>query len=165
MYNLTGAAVGGNAVFITPALTGLSGGATTYSSSAFGFAVKGILYAKALVSGGATPTTDGVTAAAFVTQLPSKACCYVWAINLSGTVQVIQGPVVAYTDSTANSTRCPFPFIPDTSTPFAYSVIKTASNTAAAGWILGTSNWNATGVTVDTVVNVHHLPASDPLTA
>lgn len=164
-YNLTGAARGGNQCSTLAGLTGLSGAATTYSTAALTiqYSVGGKAYAKAQVSGGATPTTDAADSLAFDPITANKACVFVWALNAAGTVQVFQGGVVSFTDTTAGSTSCPFPILPDTSTAFAYCVVQGIS-TVSGNWLLGTSNHNATGITI-TVTNVWRLPVPNPVTA
>lgn len=164
-YNLNAAIQGGNITLTTAGLTGISGAATTYSTSAtaMSFMNDGKFLTKAQVSGGTTPTTDGVTGAAFATQAINTVCCYVWSITAGGTHKVTQGKVTAWTDTTASSTPVPFPQLVGTDTPFAYVVIKNGST--GSTFTFGTSNWNQTGITVDTPVNVCNLPAAVPLSA
>jgi hypothetical protein len=166
MFNMTNSAAGGNECFVSAGLTGLSGAASTYStgSTTLQYCVNGIMKTKTQVSGGTTPTTDIVTGAAIKGMVANQACVFVWGLKADGTVVVAQGPIVSYTDTSANSTRCPFPILPDTVTPIAYVVIKAGATTSGT-WTFGTSNWNATGIVVDTPVNVSNLPPSDPLTA
>ena len=153
------------AVFATAtagaALTGLSGAATTYSSSVFGYALAGRALQKALVSGGATPTTDGATGAA-MTLTANQAAAFVWAVNSAGTVSVYKGPTVSWTDTTANSTACPLPVIPATVTPFAAHTVQAGSTTSGT-WTFGSSNWNATGIASITVRNLAGQLDSAPL--
>jgi hypothetical protein len=137
------------------ALTGLSGAATTYSSSAFGFALNGDCFAKALVSGGTTPTTDGNTGAA-ITLTANKARAIVWAVNSGGTFSVYAGPIVDWTDTSANSTVCPLPAIPGNVAPFAAHTVQAGSTTSGT-WTFGSSNWNATGIASITVRNLCQL--------
>jgi hypothetical protein len=137
------------------ALTGLSGAATTYSSSAFGYALNGDAYAKALVSGGATPTTDGNTGAAFKALAASQACAFVWAVDASGTVKVYQGPIVTWGDTSAGSTPCPLPAIPGNVAPFAAHTVQNGS--AGTAWTFGSSNWNQSGLSAITVRNLCQL--------
>jgi len=146
-------------------LTGLSGAATTYSTAALTlqYAIKGLAYAKAQVSGGATPTTDAVTAAAFVALAASQACVFVFCFDSAGAIKVAQGKPQAWTDTSARSVATPFPVLPDTLCPFAYAVIQNGSTGSA--WTFGTSNWNATGVGTITPVNVQMLPSAPPETA
>jgi hypothetical protein len=157
-YNLDGASAL-TAVFATAtagaALTGLSGAATTYSSSAFGFANLGDHYAKGSVSGGTTPTTDGNTGAA-MTLVANQAAAFVWAVDTSGNVKVYKGQTVAWTDTTAGSTVCPLPNIPANVTPFAAHTVQAGSTTSGT-WTFGTSNWNATGIGSITVRNLCQL--------
>lgn len=144
------------------ALTGLSGAATTYSSSVFGFILKGRAYQKALVSGGTTPTTDGSTAAA-MTLTANKARAFVWGVNSGGTVSVYAGPIVDYVDTTAGAVACPLPAIPSTVCPFAVHTVQAGATTSGT-WTFGSSDWNATGITVGTVQNLGQLPVAPILT-
>lgn len=137
------------------ALTGLSGAATTYSTSLFGYILNGQAFAKAAVAGGTTPTTDGNTAAA-ITLTANKARAIVWALNSAGTVSVYAGPIVDWVDTTASSTACPLPVLPGTVCPFAVHTIQGGS-TLSGTWTFGSSNWNATGLTVGTVQNLGQL--------
>jgi len=158
-------ASGGNFCFVSAGLTGLSGAATTFSTGAttLQYSNQGKILTKAQVSGGTTPTTDGVTGNAFNAQAANTVCCYAWCLDASGNVKLVQGKVIAYTDTSANSTKVELPLIPATLTPIAYSVIKNGST--GSSWIIGTNNWNATGITVDTPVNLFSWPSSPPLTA
>lgn len=156
-------ALGGNICLGNFTLTGLSGGATTYSSAAVAYAIDGRAYSKALVSGGTTPTTDVNTGLA-MTLTANKAACFAWLLNAAGTVQVAKGPTVNWTDTSANSTPVPLPEIPASSVLVAYVVIKGGS-TVSGTWTFGSSNWNATGIVIDTVVNRVTLPTTLPLTA
>lgn len=144
------------------ALTGLSGAATTYSTSLFGFALNGRHFAKAVVSGGATPTTDGNTGAA-ITLTANQARAIVWAVNSAGTYSVYAGPVVSWTDTSANSTVCPLPALPGNVTPFAAHTVQAGSTTSGT-WTFGSSNWNATGIASITVRNLCQLDNTPLLT-
>ena len=137
------------------ALTGLSGAVTTYSTSLFGFALNGDAYAKAAVAGGAAPTTDGNTGAA-ITLTANKARAVVWAVNAAGTFSVYAGPIVDWTDTTANSTACPLPALPGNVAPFAAHTVQAGSTTSGT-WTFGSSNWNATGIAAITVRNLCQL--------
>jgi hypothetical protein len=184
MYNLTDSATGGNQVFGKAGITGLSGAATTFSTanptggSGLMFSVRGISYYKADFSSAATPTNDAstwdiaaspaieataATGSAFRPQLANTVCCYVFGVDKSGNARVAQGPIVAWTDTSANSTIVQYPSLPDWITPFAYAVIKGGATTTS--WTFGTNNWNATGVVIDTAVNVSLLPGTPPQTA
>lgn len=154
------------AVFATAtagaALTGLSGAATTYSTSVFGYALNGDAYQKALVSGGTTPTTDGNTGAA-MTLVANQAAAFVWAVNAAGTVSVYKGPTVSWTDTSAGSTACPLPNIPGNVVPFAAHTVQAGATTVGT-WTFGTSNWNATGIAAITVRNLSQLRNTPLLT-
>lgn len=177
MQNLTGSIAGGNIVFGNAGLTGLSGAATTLTTGkALDYLVQGKAYTKAAITGGATPTLDAATGAAFkplvAQQAPAglstvytgSACVFAFGFDAAGAVKVVQGPLVNYTDTSASSTSLQMPQVPDTVAVFGYAVIKLVSATAAS-WAFGTGNWNATGVTIDTPVNVGVLPAVPAITA
>lgn len=177
MYNATGQLSGGNITLGNAGITGLSGAATTFSTGkAVDYLVKGAAYTKAAITAGATPTLDAATGASFkplvaqqamagyTTPNVGSACVFVFGFDAAGATKVCQGPVVNYADTTAGSTLLQFPQIPDTVTPFAYAVVKLTSATAAS-WTFGTGNWNATGITIDTPVNVGILPSNPPATA
>lgn len=156
-------AIAGNFCIGSAALTGLSGAATTYTTSAVSSVIRGAQFAKAAVAGGATPTTDAVSGAA-MTMVANQARVFAWGLNAAGTVQVIAGPVVSYTDTTAGSTEVKMPNLPDTFALFAYVVIKAGATTVGT-WTFGTSNWNATGIVVDPVVNRFSQPDGAIFTA
>src|SRR5437899_1003451 len=87
---------GQDCVLGNAALTGISGAATTYSTSAVPVSHRGKTKTFAAVSGGATPTTDANTGVAFVPQTASTGCIYLWLIKNDGsTVAVAQGTIVA----------------------------------------------------------------------
>lgn len=144
------------------ALTGLSGAVTTYSTSAFGFALNGRHFARAAVAGGATPTTDSNTSAA-ITLVANQARAIVWAVDSGGTIRVYAGPVVSWTDTSANSTVCPLPALPGTVAPFAAHTVQAGSTTSGT-WTFGSSNWNATGIAAITVRNLCQLDNTPLLT-
>lgn len=154
------------AVFATAtagaALTGLSGAATTYSTSLFGFAINGDNYAKAAVAGGTTPTTDGASGSA-MTLTANQAAAFVWAVDSSGTVKVYKGPTVTWTDTTASSTACQLPVLPGNVAPFAAHTVQAGSTTSGT-WTFGSSNWNATGISAITVRNLCQLRNTPLLT-
>jgi hypothetical protein len=129
-----------------------TGAETVYDTTVtIDYCINGQAYRKTAVTDGATPTTDGNTGSAFNAVLPDQACVVVWALNSSGTVSCYQGAIVDVDgDTDALEAAAQFPGIPDSVCPFAYSLVQTAGTAAAAGFIFGTSNWNATGVTVTT---------------
>lgn len=139
----------------------LDTGATTVSNTgAILFSIGGKTYSKGAMTNAASPTTDGKTGAAFVALAASEGCALVFCLNAAGTLQIIQGETGGidtsgdYIDSDINSIQ--WPYIPDTSCPFAYTLVKNSA--AGSAWTAGTSNWNATGITA-TVVNIATLPA------
>lgn len=146
---------GGNFCTTSGALTA-TGAETVYDTTiSILFAIDGEIYTKTAVTDGATPTTDGNTAAAFTALAANEGCVFVWGLNTSGTVSVRQGSVEDL-DSAGNFKVAPqFPAVPDSICPFAYQVIKNGSTGSA--WTIGTSNWNATGIT-STISSVAELP-------
>lgn len=146
------------------ALTGLSGAATTISTTSTpSYYWKGQIYASTNQSSGATPTTDIATGAAFLPLANGKQCLFVfgWDSSAPTVASVAQGKIVNTADVVNKSAALDFPIIPDTFVPFAYVSIANANATA---WLFGTNNWNATSLTIGTVENVALLP-SQPLTA
>ncbi|MBV8049122.1 MAG: hypothetical protein JO171_18385 [Paludibacterium sp.] len=152
-----------NAVFsraggATANLTGVAAtAAKTYTTQNMTYSNQGKLGYIAGAAGATTPTTDAVTGKAFKPLLIGQGCCYVWVIS-AGAVGLVQGPVPpslpsgsigTNVDSNGNFTAPPqFPGLPDSMTPFAYSVVTIGSTYAGTGFIPGSSdNWNATGVT------------------
>ncbi len=141
-------------------LTGISGGATTFSTGATtrSFSIAGKAYEKATVSGGTTPTTEAKTGAA-ITLTANNGRCVVWALDVSGNVKLFAGDIVAM-DAGGNFLKAPpFPTDIDLDTycPFAYVLLKGAS-TVSGTFTVGSSNWNSTGMSY-TVVDVSTLPS------
>ena len=173
--NLTSGAQGGNFVFsrlgaATANISGL-GAAATYTLQAMNYSNQGKMFYKAAPGAVANPTSDGVTGNAFVGLLANKACAFIFGINAAGTVSLVQGPVVPYTDTMnggtnlPGSTRCPLPGLPDSITPVAYVVVK-AGSTAVGSWLPSASNWTGvTGITADASVDLFTVTAVDPLNA
>ena len=147
-----------NVAYTSGALTG-TGAETVYdTTAAIVYTVDGKLYSKSAVTDGATPTTDGNTGDSFVAVGPDQISVFVWALNAAGTVSLYQGDVLDVDGDTDVAEVYPqFPSLPNTVTPFAYTVYQTTGASAAAGLRPGTDNWNATGLTA-THVNVSSLP-------
>lgn len=187
-YNVTGALQGGNLTLANPAIGGLSGAATTFTTTnAISYSVAGKLFGKAAIGAAAVPVNDASTILAVAAtaatgsafrplvaqQTPAgfsaniiyagSVACFVFGLDALGNVRVAQGRVVQYSDTSANSTTVPLPTLPDWMTPFAYAVIKLVSATATS-WTFGTGLWNATGITIDAPVNIMAVPPTDPIT-
>lgn len=128
-------------------LTGISGAATTYTTSAtaLSYCIRGKAYTKAQVSGGATPVVGGISGLA-ITLVANFGRAVLWAINAAGTVFVFEGPTVAL-DGSGNFVDTPqFPVIDlETYCPIAYTLHKAGATTVGT-WTFGSSNWNATGM-------------------
>lgn len=129
-------------------LAGITGAATTHNvGTAFNYAINGKAYNKATVTGGATPTADAVTGAAFAAISANQGSVFVFGVDSAGTVKAAQGGIEAMDKAGTFLAAPQFPTLPDTICPFGYVVVKGGA-TVAAPWTFGTSNWNATGITV-----------------
>lgn len=170
-YNLTGAAQGGN---LTLGKAGLvAGTTTTYTiTNTFTFANMGKLYSKSSATNAATPTTDFSTGNAFLPLVAGAACLFVFCVDVSGNVRVIQslpfnlrqGLYPQTGDITGGYAALQFPPIPDSLTPFGYMSAE-AISTLASPWVFGVGNLAAgtTGLTL-AFTDVMALPAQ-PVTA
>jgi len=146
-----------NLVTTKAGLTGISGGATTFSTGAAAqsYSIGGKAYSKAQVSGGTTPTTDAVSGSA-ITLIANQGLVALWCLDASGNVKVAAGGVQSL-DNAGNFLIPPaFPALPDTLVPFAYHVVKGGSTTSGT-WTFGSSNWNSTGLS-HSVVDIMTLP-------
>lgn len=137
------------------ALTGLSGAATTFSTSAFNYAIDGNAFHNAAVTGGATPTTDAATGQA-ITLRAGQARAIVWVVNAAGTELVLAGPVQPWA-GTGDSVALPLPVIPPGHAPFAVHALGGLS-TLSGTFTFGVGNWNVTGLSIGTVRNICQLP-------
>lgn len=130
--------------------SGLAAGTTTTITlgNDVHYSIGGKSFKKAAASNAATPTTDAVTAAAFVAVPVGSAtaggwaCVFVVCLDAAGAIKVVQSALVR-TDTaavaTADFVEAPqFPQIPDTLTPIGYVVTKTDST--ASAWTFGASN-------------------------
>jgi hypothetical protein len=154
---------GGNLCLCYVAITGVTAvGATTYTATPVGtaaaisYAIGGKTYTKATISGGATPTTDINTAAAFLPLAANQGCVVVLGLNAAGTVVAAQGSIEALDAAGGFVTAPQFPPLPENFCPFAYIVCKNGATGSA--WTFSSSNWSATGMTA-TPVPICMLPA------
>lgn len=138
---------------------------TTYTFVEFQYALDGKVFTNAAVTGGASPTVDQNTGAAFVPIQPDKGCVFVFCVNAAGAESVAQGPITAI-DGTTDEFLAPdapqFPYISDDYCPFGYFIVQTAGTSSA--WTFGASNWDATGVTA-AEISVSTLPTRPPTDA
>jgi hypothetical protein len=156
---------GQSAVLSNPALTGLSGAATTYSFSAFDASFRGIVITVAADAGVESPDTDAVTGAAFLPLAASEGCIFLWLIADDGaTVGVAQSKIVKLDAQGNFQWDAPnFPPIPTVVVsgvereyiPFAYAVVKNSSS--GTSWVFGTGLWNQAGISIS-VKNVMEVP-------
>ena len=139
---------------VSKATLAASGAATTWSTTgATLYCIKGKAYTTSAASSAASPTSDGSLGTTFAsnTLAANQGTVFVWCYDGSSTtaataIKVCQGSEESL-DASGNFIKAPdFPGIPDTLCPFAYTVVKNGSTGSA--WTFGTSNWNATGITL-----------------
>lgn len=141
-----------NAVGIATPVNDAGSAIALNATAASGAAFRPLTTQQAIASSGSTMVQAG------------SACVFVFGLDFAGNVRVAQGKVVPYNDTSAGSTICPLPVLPDWITPFSYVVVKYVSATAQS-WTFGAGLWNVTGITIDTPVDVMDVPAVDPITA
>lgn len=157
----TNALAGQNFCTTTGVFAADGGAVTTYSTTAtIQYSIGGKAKTKTAVTNGATPTTGAVSGAA-ITLTAGFARMVVWGLDASGNVKVLEGPLTSWDGTsfglTSGAPAPLFPDIPDTIVPFAYMLLKGGS-TLAGTWTLGSSNYNATGLT-HTEVNILVMPS------
>lgn len=117
-----------------------------------------------LTNSATTPTTDAATGAAFPAVLPNTAAAVVFGVNAAGALKAVQGPATP-TDTGVTTTvgafryAPQFPAIPDDFCPFAYTIVRAAPS-LTAGFVLGTTQWAASGASCTTFKNISMLPAA-----
>ena len=139
-----------------------TGAVTTHATTnVINYAIDGIGYTKAAITGGVTPVLDVNGKAVSISA--NQARSVVWALNAAGTVVVLAGPIVAW-DGGITAPNYGFnnavPELPNLSplyTAFAITVLKAAATTVGV-WNLGTGLWNATGISV-VHKNVLNMPS------
>lgn len=155
--------------FANFALAGLGGANTTHSHAAsLPFVINGVW--GTAPTGTTTPTTNsaatdpgsinGVRAAgsALSTVAPAtgfRAALVVWTIDAAGTKRIRSRGF--FESLSGQALDLAFPDIPLTEIPVSYHIGR-AGTTVSGTWTYGSSNWNATGMTWTTVVNVCGLP-------
>lgn len=158
------------------ALAADAGSVSTYSTTGTMLISRnGVEFTKAAVTNGTTPTTDANSGAAFVAlygggsvaNTPGEGTKFVWMVNSSGTVKVAQVlqspgykrafPLDMSNGFTAQGGKPGMPPIPEGYVPFAVMTVKAGPTASASGWIFGTGNWNATGITV-AVEDINTVP-------
>jgi len=139
---------------ISKATLAASGAATTFTTTgATLYAIKGKAYTTSAAAGAATPTSDAAAGTTFASKplAANTGTVFVWCYDGSSAtaataIKVVQGAVESL-DVSGNFLKAPdFSNIPDTLCPFAYTVVKNGST--GSNWTFGTSNWNATGITL-----------------
>ena len=140
----------------TSGLLTATGAETVYDTTAvINFAIDGILFSKAAITDGATPTLDhnGVL---FNTLAASRGCALLFLLNAAGTVSVMQGPTEVIDESGTFDKAPEFPESPDGTVAFAYMILE--NDSTGSTFTIGTSNWNATGAT-NSIKNLGLLPS------
>jgi hypothetical protein len=139
-------------------LTGTGAETVFDTTAAIAYEIDGKLYTKAAVTDGVTPVVDGNTGAAFTAVLPDKVCVFVWGYDAAGDVALFQGDIADVDGDTDAADWNPgWPSLPNTHAPFAYTIFQTDGTSAAGGLLIGTANWNATGLTA-THTNISTIP-------
>lgn len=145
------------------ALTGLTGSATTYSTSAVHLLLDGawqpLVAAKTTQ---ATPTTD------FATGLPltvpvGKAEAFVWAFDAAGNTRILQGKPADYI-GTVEAAGVEIPAVPSGLAAFAVHTIAVPPTNGAA-FRVGVDNWNTAGVAIGAIQHLAQLPLGPMKTA
>lgn len=109
-----------------------------------------------------TPTTDATTGVTFATIPVNSAACLLLGINAAGTLVGALGPVVT-TETGVTTTvgaflNAPqFPATPNDFCPVAYTLIRVAPS-LTAGFIVGSTQWAASGASCTTFANIATLP-------
>lgn len=161
---------------LTKAALTATGAETVYDTTGVMLlSLNGKEFTKAAVTDGTTPTLDANTGAAFValigggsvTNVPGQGTYFLWMVNSSGTVKVAQSlrspgllagyPLDMLGNFTAEGGTPNYPSVPEGYVPFAVMTVKAGATASASGWILGTHNWNATGITVS-IQDINSLP-------
>jgi len=142
-------------------LTAQTAGATTFSTLAFAYAIKGVAYTNAAVTTTAlTSTNDLITGVPTTFTAPAsgyyQSAVLMWCVNAAGDERVVLGPKKTYAVGDTDA-RLEFPNVPDGYVPFAYNTLR-AGSTVSGTWTLGSSNWNATGMTASAAVNLCTIP-------
>lgn len=129
------------------------------------YAINGKAYKYTAASNQATPTTDIITAAAFVAIPVSYGCAFVIGLNAAGAIKVAQGPLAALDDAAAGTDAVflqgspAFPTsLPVDFCPIGYLITKVGASGAA--WTFGSSNLAGPPSNVlHTFVDVQNLPS------
>lgn len=162
---------------LTKAALTATGAETVYDTTGTMLCVlNGNEFTKAAVTDGTTPTLDANTGAAYVALIgggsvantPGQGTIFLWMVNSAGTVKVAQAlrspghpynfPLDMNGNFTAEGGKPNIPPVPEGYVPFAIMTVKAGATASASGWLFGTSNWNATGITI-TVQDINTLPS------
>lgn len=137
------------------ALTGIAGAATTHSSAAIAYSIRGRCYTHTADTGVATPSVDAVTGSP-ITLTANNGRAVVWCLDATDANRCVAGPVCALDANGAFIEPPSLPAIPDTLCPVAITLHRAGSATGGT-WTFGANNWNTTGLQ-HTVINISTLP-------
>ena len=154
-----------NGIKLNPLNAGIAFGTTTTTNVAAATScIIGGKFTTAIGSSAttATPTLDSNTGVAFQTIPVNYGAALVFGSTAAGALVAVQGPLVATLAGATTVaggwiTDPQFPPIPDDFCPIAYTVIR-ASPTLTGGFIVGSTQWTASGATCLTPVNIATLP-------
>jgi len=150
------------AVLGNPTVSAQTAGATTYTCLAFPYSHKGIARTAAAVTTSALDvTTDAKTGTAITFTAPASgyytAAVLMWLVNgTSDSKTVVLGPKKTY--PTGETVELVIPDVPAGYVPFCINTLR-AGSTLSGTWTLGSSNWNATGMTASAAINLTNAPA------
>lgn len=129
------------------------------------YCIKGIAYSTAAKTSSASPTTDSVTALAYVPIQIGYAAAFVIGLDSTGAFKVSMGTQVPLDPTGAFYNAPQLPPVPDTVCPIGYLLVQlapaTATTPAVATWTFGTNNLSSvTGVTYtfDSVMTLPDRP-------
>lgn len=144
----------------------VAGTTTTYTTATFDFCIDGNAYTKSAVTNAATPTTDGNTAAAFVPLLANQGCSFLFLVNASGTVSVVQGKVRTLSgdadgaNATFSTGLSGYPRVPDNICPFGKVIVRVGAS--GSTWTMGSSNLSSVSNVAFKFTPVMTLGSSPP---
>lgn len=117
------------------------------------FAINGKCYSKA--NGALTTPTTGAASGSAITLTANQGRAVVLGLDSGGNPKLYEGAVVAW-DGSAFQVAPPIPNVPDSVCPIGLIILK-AGSTLVGTFTVGSSNWNAMGMTA-TITSLVALP-------
>lgn len=129
-------------------IRGVAAAKTLTTTATTLYCANGKAYSKAAVTGGAAPTTDAATGAAFKTIPPGYGCVFVICLAAGTDIafSAVQGEITALGANSSQYvagdfiTAPEFPIIPDTYCAIGYQVVRVATDFTSTGYVWGTNN-------------------------